>query len=82
MPPKADAERFLEFIEEGARIALEFDGLSDDDRRTIEKGIEQLRPAFEELAASFELITLQAAGHFMHCERPDAFAHLVLEFIQ
>ena len=32
--------------------------------------------------AGFELMTLQGAGHFMHCEQPDAFAHLVLEFIQ
>jgi pimeloyl-ACP methyl ester carboxylesterase len=32
--------------------------------------------------AGFELMTLQEAGHFMHCEQPDAFAHLVLEFIQ
>ena len=30
----------------------------------------------------FELMTVQGAGHFMHCEQPDAFAHLVLEFIQ
>ena len=32
-------------------------------------------------AGSFELITLQGAGHFMHCEQPEAFAQLVLEFI-
>jgi triphosphatase len=25
--------------------------------------------------------TLQGAGHFMHCEQPDTFAQLVLEFI-
>jgi pimeloyl-ACP methyl ester carboxylesterase len=31
--------------------------------------------------AGFELMTLQGAGHFMHCEQPDTFAHLVLEFI-
>jgi pimeloyl-ACP methyl ester carboxylesterase len=32
-------------------------------------------------AGGFELITLQGAGHFMHCEQPEAFAQLVLEFI-
>jgi pimeloyl-ACP methyl ester carboxylesterase len=32
-------------------------------------------------AGSFELITLQRAGHFMHCEQTEAFAQLVLEFI-
>ena len=30
----------------------------------------------------FELMTLQGAGHFVHCEQPDEFARLVLEFIQ
>ena len=33
-------------------------------------------------AGGFELMTLQRAGHFMHCEQPDAFARLTLEFIQ
>jgi pimeloyl-ACP methyl ester carboxylesterase len=45
-------------------------------------GPEMFEGQEKRFAADFELITMQAAGHFMHCERPDAFAHLVLEFIQ
>ena len=32
-------------------------------------------------AARFELITMQGAGHSMHCEQPEVFAQLVRESI-
>ncbi|MGH8505724.1 MAG: alpha/beta fold hydrolase [Stenotrophobium sp.] len=33
-------------------------------------------------AAGYELISMKGAGHFMHCEKPEIFAALVLEFIE
>ena len=32
--------------------------------------------------AGYELISMKGAGHFMHCEKPQLFAALVLEFIE
>lgn len=33
-------------------------------------------------AAGYELVSMKGAGHFMHCEKPEIFAALVLEFIE
>ena len=32
--------------------------------------------------AGYELVTMKGAGHFMHCEKPEVFAALALEFIE
>ena len=33
-------------------------------------------------AAGYELVTMQGAGHFMHCEQPDVFVHHVVDFLK
>jgi len=45
-------------------------------------GPEMFEGQEKRFAAGFELMTLQGAGHFMHCEQADAFAHLMVEFIR
>lgn len=44
------------------------------------------REMFEDQAryfnAGYELVTLDGAGHFMHCEKPAEFAAAVIEFLQ
>ena len=45
-------------------------------------GPEMFEGQEKNFAAGFELMTLRGAGHFMHSEQPEAFAQLVLEFIQ
>ncbi|MGH8462471.1 MAG: alpha/beta fold hydrolase [Stenotrophobium sp.] len=32
--------------------------------------------------AGYELVTMKGAGHFMHCEKPEVFAAMALEFIE
>jgi pimeloyl-ACP methyl ester carboxylesterase len=33
-------------------------------------------------ASDFELISMQGAGHYMHCEEPQLFSRLVLDFVR
>lgn len=33
-------------------------------------------------ASDYELVTMQGAGHFMHCEQPDVFARHVVDFLR
>jgi hypothetical protein len=47
------AREFLEFIEEGARRSLKFEKLIDDDRETLEMGLDRLRPAVNKLCRLF-----------------------------
>jgi hypothetical protein len=47
------ARRFLEFIENGARDALSYERLNENDEADIKKGLERLRPAFDQLCKVF-----------------------------
>jgi len=45
-------------------------------------GSEMFGAQEKNFVGGFELVTMQGVGHFMHCEQPDRFAQLALEFMR